>query len=118
MTVAAPPPLSRRLTKGIRARFRLHTDEHAAPAGARLLGVTSAAAGCVFVGIIPAARLIASVAIGGPWWYQMMTLVLGIVGLGFLTAAFSAIHRRLLPWYLVGAAALLLTANVTLVYVI
>ncbi|WP_162907449.1 hypothetical protein [Allorhizocola rhizosphaerae] len=99
-------------------RFRLHTDEHAPPGSGRLLGLTLIAAVCVFVGLIPAVRLAASIAIDGPWWYPMLTVTLGVIGCGLIVAAFAAIHRALLPWYLVGVAVLLLAANVALVYVV
>jgi hypothetical protein len=55
---------------------------------------------------------------GDPAWYIPATLALGVLGVGLIAAAFAAIHRAHLPWYLLGGATMLLAANLSLVYVI
>lgn len=117
-TTAAPEQrLGARLLEGTRARFRLHTEDDDAPGNARVLAMTLVAVVCVFVGLVPAGRMMAALAMGhGPWWYPVVTVTLGVVGVGLITAAFAAIHRALLPWCLLAAALMMLVANVATAY--
>ncbi|HEX6686318.1 MAG TPA: hypothetical protein VF062_26340 [Candidatus Limnocylindrales bacterium] len=119
-TAPAEVPSQRRgLGATIGSRFRLHTEEHAAPSNARLLLVTLWAAISIFIGLIPAGRLAVTFLFGsGPWWYPFSAATLGLLGVSLMVAAFSSIHRSFLPWYLMTIATLLLTANVAMVYLI
>lgn len=99
--------------------FRLHTEESLAPGNRRLFLLVFWAAACVFVGLIPAARLVvALVTHQGPWWYPWTAFGLGILGIGLIAGAIAAIHRKVLWWLLLGVATLMLAANVALVYTV
>lgn len=105
--------------RGARSRFRLHTADHEAPAGKRLFVLALWSALCVLVGLIPAVRLVAVMALRDtPFWYPLASVTVGVLGLGMITAAFAAIHRARLPWYLLGAATVLLIMNITLISVV
>jgi hypothetical protein len=117
ITAAFDAPRRRTLREELAARFRLHTEEHEAPANWRLFVFCLWAAASIFVGLIPAARLVFTLTLeSGPWWYPAAATTLGILGVALMVAAFAAIHRRYLPWYLFVLATLLLAANVTMVY--
>jgi len=100
--------------------FRLHTAVHEPPATRRVLGLTFWAAISIFIGLIPAGRLVVSLAFPSSIfpWYPVSAATLGILGLILVTSAFASIHRARLPWYLMTIATLLLLVNVAMVYVI
>ena len=101
------------------ARLRLHTDDHEAPPARRLLTFTLWAAISIFIGIVPASRLIIVLALrAGGWWFPITTVSLGLLGVGLIASAFASIHRAHLPWYLMTIATLLLTTNVTMAYAV
>ena len=117
----SPPSAApvQRWRRTLRERFRLHTDEHEAPADSRLLVMSFWAAVCVFIGLIPAGRLLVALALGtGPWWYPLVCVALGVLGVGLITGGFAAIHQPRLPWQLLGVATALLAVNVALVYAV
>lgn len=99
--------------------FRLPTAEHEPPAGRRVLGLTFWAAIYIFIGLIPAGRLVVSVALKSSTfpWYPVTAATLAILGLILVASAFASIHRARLPWYLMTIATFLLLANVAMVYV-
>jgi hypothetical protein len=99
-------------------RFRLPTEDDAPPTNARMAGLSFWAAACAFAGLVPAGRLAVSLLFGGdPNWYAPTAITIGVLGVGLVAAAFAAIHRAHLPWYLLACATILLAANVSLVYV-
>ena len=74
------------------------------------------AASCVLFGMVPAARLLAGLFIGGiPAWYPAIALIVGVAGITLVAGSFTVIHRERTPWYLLGAATLLLVVNLLLV---
>lgn len=112
-------PLLDRMQAALRVRFRLPTEDDAPPANARLFAMSFWAASCVFVGLIPAGRLVVALLFGGaPGWYPFIAISIGMLGTAAVAAAFAAIHRAFLPWYLLGIATLLLAANVALIYTV
>jgi hypothetical protein len=115
-TPRRPAPPMQRLRAGISTRFRLPTEDDAAPPSARLLGLAFWAAACVFAGLLPAGRLMIAILFGGPAWYPPVAISIGLAGTALMAAAFGSIHRAHLPWYLMAAATILLTANTTIIY--
>ena len=106
---------------GVRAalgeRFRLPADSDAPPPVARIAGVAIWAAACAFTGLAPAARLWLAMLFGRPpGWYLPSAVAIGVLGMALVAAAFAAIHRARLPWYLLGFATVLLIANMALAY--
>ena len=100
--------------------FRLHTAEDEPPSSRRVLGLTFWAATSIFIGLIPAGRLVVIVtfqSITFPW-YPVTAFSLGILGLILVTSAFASIHRARLPWYLMTIATFLLLVNVAMVYLV
>jgi hypothetical protein len=114
----AGQPRLRRLRAAVSTRFRLPTEDDDAPASRRLLGMSLWAATCVFAGIIPAGRLVTEYFFGDAGrWYLTTGLSIGLIGAALIAAAFAAIHRAYLPWYLLGVASLLLVTNIALMAV-
>jgi hypothetical protein len=106
--------------RGATAPFRLHTAEHEAPPARRVLGLAFWAAISIFIGVIPAGRLVVSVLSESIFflWYPVSAASLGILGLVLVVSAFASIHRPRLPWVLMTIATFLLAVNVAMVYVI
>src|SRR5690349_15727784 len=113
-TPRAPAPPAQRLRESLSTRFRLPTEQDAAPPNARLLGVAFWAAACVFVGFLPAGRLLIALLFGAPAWYPPTAIAIGTAGVATMAAAFGAVHRSHLPWNLLAIATVLLAANVTI----
>jgi hypothetical protein len=103
----------------LKARFRLHTDEHEPPPDVRVFTLTFWATVSIFAGLIPAGRLAMSLMLDtGPIWYPITAAGLGLLGLALVTGAFASIHRAYLPWYLMTIATLLLAGNIAMVYTV
>jgi hypothetical protein len=95
-------------------RFRLPASHDPAPQPARMLGVCAWATALGVVGVGVALRaLVALLAGQTPGWFEPTITIAGLLGIGLTAAAFAAVHRRRLPWALLGAATLML--GVTLV---
>ncbi len=97
-------------------RFRLPCEEDAAPPNTRLLGMAFWAAACVFIGFLPAGRLLIALLFGAPAWYPPTAIAIGVAGTAAVAAAGGSVHRAHLPWNLLGVATVLLAANVTIIY--
>ncbi len=112
-------PRLERVAAALGERFRLPTEDDAPPPATRMVGLSFWAAACAFVGLIPAGRLAVTLLFGGdPGWYAPAAMTLGVLGVSLIAAAFAAIHRAHLPWYLLALATILLAANVSLVYLV
>ena len=100
--------------------FRFHTAEDEPPSNRRVLGLTFWAAIAIFIGLIPAGRLVVSVVLQSVIfaWYPVTAVSIGILGVILMTSAFASIHRARLPWYLMTIATFLLTVNVAMVYLV
>ncbi len=122
LTTARVPyqtPRLERVKAALGERFRLPTEDDAPPPASRMAGLSLWAAVCAFAGLVPAGRLSVSLLFGGdPIWYAPAAITVGVLGIGATAAAFAAIHRAHLPWYLLGCATVLLAANLALVYVV
>jgi hypothetical protein len=92
--------------------FRFPTADDPEPPTRRLLGMSLYASVLGLLGLAVAIRGIAAI-VGGrtPGWYEPVLAVAGLAGVALVVAAFLSIHRRLLPWLLLLAAAVPLTAN-------
>jgi len=111
-----PAPPAQRLRGSLSTRFRLPTEDDTPPPNARLLGMAFWAAACVFVGALPAGRLLIALLFGAPAWYPPTAIAIGIAGTAMVAAAFGSVHRPHLPWNLLAVATVLLAANVTIIY--
>ena len=86
----------------------------------RVFALTFWAAISIFIGLIPAGRLVVGVAFHSfifPW-YPWSTASIGILGLILIASAYASIHRARLPWYLMTIATSLLAVNVAMVYLV
>jgi hypothetical protein len=100
--------------------FRLHTAADEPPPAHRVFVLSLWAAISIFIGVIPAGRLVASVAFHSPLfqWYPVAAASIGTLGLILVGSAFASIHRPRLPWHLMTIATFLLVVNVAMVYTI
>jgi hypothetical protein len=92
--------------------FRFPSADDPEPATRRLLGMSLYASMLGLLGLAVAIRGVAGI-VGGhtPAWYEPTLVAAGLIGVALVVAAFLSIHRRLLPWLLLLAAAIPLTAN-------
>lgn len=102
------------------ALFRLHTAAHEEPPSWRVLALSAWAAICIFVGVIPAGRLVAGflLQISFIQGYAVTAISIGLLGTALVALAFASIHRAWLPWCLMTIATLFLAVNVAMVYLI
>ena len=115
-TVRPPAPPAQRQRDSLGTRFRLNNEQDVPPPNARLLGMAFWSAACVFIGALPAGRLLIALLFGAPDWYPPTAIAIGIAGIVTVAAAFGAVHRAYLPWSLLAVATVLLAANVTIIY--
>lgn len=104
------------MTVGYRFResFRLPAGSDPAPRPARLAGVCAWVAALGLLGLPIAGRAAVALITGTPAWLGPTMTAIGLIGIGLAVAAFTAIHRRTLPWRLLTAASALLTVNLGL----
>jgi hypothetical protein len=100
--------------------FRLHTSAHPAPPAVRVLGLASWAAICIFIGFIPAGRVVATFVLHISIFqgYAVTTASIGMLGVALIAGAFASIHRSQLPLALMSIATFLLMVNVAMVYTV
>jgi hypothetical protein len=93
--------------------FRFPAADDAGPGQRRLLVM---ALGTALIGLLALAVTIRGVLVimGGtaPGWYQPVFAVTGAAGFACVVGAFLSVHRRRLPWLLLGLSVLPLAANV------
>jgi hypothetical protein len=70
----------------------------------RLAGVTTWAATLGFGGLVLALRIIVGLLTTIATWYLAVMFTLGLIGIACTVGAFASIHRRHLPWALLGGA--------------
>ena len=101
-----------RARMAVAERFRLPASHDPAPQPARMLGVCAWATALGILGIGVALRaLVAMLAGQMPHWFEPAITTTGLLGIALTAAAFAAVHRRRLPWALLGAATLMLGAT-------
>jgi hypothetical protein len=75
----------------------------------QLMGVCGWAAVLGALGLVIGIRgFIADLAGAAPGWFEPTMIVVGVAGIGLTVGAFAAVHRRRLPYILLGAATLVL----------
>jgi hypothetical protein len=93
--------------------FRFPAADDPEPATRRLLGMSLYASLLGLVGLAVAVRGVVAIMAGSvPGWYEPTLAVAGGVCVGLVVGAFLSIHRRVLPWLLLVAAAAPLAANI------
>jgi hypothetical protein len=101
-----------RARMAVAERFRLPASHDPTPQPARMLGVCAWATALGILGIGVALRaLVAMLAGQMPHWFEPAITTTGLLGIALTAAAFAAVHRRRLPWALLGAATLMLGAT-------
>jgi len=100
---------------GAGAFFRVPTSGDASPDNGQLIGICTWATLLGLGGLLIAIRGLVGI-IGGyaPSWYQPALIMVGMVGIVLTVLAFTAIHRRYLPWIMLGLATIPLAVNVGL----
>jgi hypothetical protein len=93
--------------------FRFPAADDPAPGTRRLLTMSLYAAALGLAGIGVGVRSFVSV-LGGtaPGWYALVLAFLGLLSVALVVGAFLSIHRRILPYLLLAAAAAPLTGAV------
>jgi len=94
--------------------FRFPAAGDPAPRMRRLLSMSLYASALGLVGVGVGVRAFVSVLGGAPGWYIPVLTLLGLISVGLMVGAFLSIHRRVLPYLLLLAAALPLAADVAL----
>ncbi len=95
--------------------FRFPTADDPAPGTRRVLAMSLYASALGLAGVGVGIRGFVSV-LGGtaPGWYVPVLALLGLLSVGLVVAGFLSIHRKRLPYLLLAAAAVPLTADVLL----
>ncbi|HET6530647.1 MAG TPA: hypothetical protein VFH03_08545 [Actinoplanes sp.] len=97
------------------AYFRFPAADDPAPGTRRLLILSLYASALGLAGVGVGVRGFVSVLGGGvPFWYVPLLVVLGLLSVALVVGAFLSIHRPRLPYVLLAAAAVPLTADVLL----
>jgi hypothetical protein len=108
---AAPAPA----TIGDRAAlFRFPAADDPAPAPLRLLTMALYAAALGLTGVGLGVRAFVKVVGGAAFWYVPTMSVFGLLSVALVVGSFLSIHRRTLPWLLLGAATVPVAIDVLL----
>ena len=94
--------------------FRFPAADDPAPRLRRLLCMSLYASALGLVGVGVGVRGFVSVLGGVPGWYVPVLSLLGLISIALAVAAFLSIHRRMLPYLLMAAAAVPLAGDVAL----
>ena len=101
-------------TAGRETMFRFPAADDPAPGTRRLLTMSLYAAALGLAGVGVGVRGFVSVLGGVPGWYVPVLSLLGLLSVAMVVAAFLSIHRRLIPYLLMAAAAAPLAGAVAL----
>jgi hypothetical protein len=75
----------------------------------QLMGVCGWAAVLGALGLVIGIRgFVADLAGSAPGWYEPTMIIVGLIGIGLTIGAFAAVHRRRMPYALLGAATVVL----------
>jgi hypothetical protein len=95
--------------------FRFPAADDPSPGTIRVLGMALYAAALGLGGVGVGLRSFLSVLTGGaPGWYVPVLALTGMLGVALAVGAFLSVHRPLLPWVLLAAAALPLATDIAL----
>ena len=94
--------------------FRFPAADDPAPGTRRLLSMSLYASALGLIGVGVGVRGFVSVLGGVPGWYIPVLSLLGLISVALMVGAFLSIHRRVLPYVLLLAAAVPLAADVAL----
>ncbi|MEV4138174.1 hypothetical protein AB0J72_39140 [Dactylosporangium sp. NPDC049742] len=95
---------TKRLRQQLPDAFRLPTDRDPAPEPRHLAAVCGWAALLGLGGMAVALRAFVGLVSASRGWYAPTVIVIGLVGLACTIAAFASVHKRRLPFALLGAA--------------
>jgi hypothetical protein len=93
-------------------RFPTADDPHPGTARVLLMAIYAALLGLAGIGV--GLRGVIAVLGGAPGWYVPVLAVIGLIGVALAVGAFLSVHRRLLPWVLLLAAAFPLLGDILL----
>jgi len=97
------------------ALFRFPSADDPSPGTIRVLCMSLYAAGLGFGGVGVGMRSFVSVLGGGvPGWYVPVLAVAGLLSVVLAVGAFLSVHRPVLPWALLAAAAVPLAGDIAL----
>jgi hypothetical protein len=93
--------------------FRFPAADDPAPDTRRVLAMALYASALGLAGVGVGVSGFVSVLSGtAPGWYVPVLALFGLISVGLVVGGFLSIHRRRLPWLLLAAAAVPLTADV------
>lgn len=95
---------TKRLRQQLPDAFRLPTDRDPAPEPRHLAAVCGWAALLGLGGMAVALRAFVGLVSASRAWYAPTVIAIGLVGLACTIAAFASVHKRRLPFALLGAA--------------
>jgi hypothetical protein len=93
-----------RLADELGGLFRLPGEKDPAPPPRRIAGICAWAAGLGIVGLIAGLLAVIAMLAGAGSWYPPTILIIGIGGILCTIGALASVHRRRLPWVMLGAA--------------
>ena len=96
--------MTKRLRQQLPDAFRLPTDRDPAPEPRHLAAVCGWAAALGLGGMAVALRAFVGLVGDSRAWYAPAVAVIGLIGLTCTIAAFASVHKRLLPFAMLGAA--------------
>ena len=99
---------------GHETMFRFPAADDPAPGNRRLLTMSLYASALGLAGVGVGVRGFVSVLGGVPGWYVPMLVILGLLSVALAVGAFLSIHRRMLPYLLLAAAAVPLAGAIAL----
>jgi len=91
--------------------FRIPSTGDPTPPAGRIVAMCGWAAALGLVGVFLAIRALVALVGSVPGWYEPVVTADGVVGIALTVAAFLAVHREKLPWYLLSAATATLGVN-------
>jgi len=101
-------------TGGRETMFRFPAADDPAPGNRRLLTMSLYASALGLAGVGVGVRGFVSVLGGVPGWYVPVLVILGLLSVALAVGAFLSIHRRMLPYLLLAAAAVPLAGAIAL----
>jgi hypothetical protein len=99
---------ARRLRQQLPGAFRLHAQADPRPANRQIAAVCAWAAALGLGGMAVALRAFVGLIAQYRGWYGPVVIAIGLLGLACTIAAFASVHRRRLPFALLGAASVTL----------